>query len=121
MKTIRIYNYECARGIEKSVLRIMVWHHTACREMNNADPKGRIFHSHPHTNTVFFFLLTIKFPIFYFLKRLPEVPEYTEIQLITLCCHINITLTLLDFKQCNVPDTFLSVTCSKFAWIRTTG
>ena len=65
MKTIRIY-YESEHEIEKSVLRIMVWHHKACRGMNNADPKGRIFLSHPHTNNVFFFLLTIKFPNFYF-------------------------------------------------------
>ena len=46
---IRNY-YECEGRIEKSVPRIAVWHHEACRVMTNGDPEGRIFLSHPHTN-----------------------------------------------------------------------
>ena len=53
---IRIY-HECEGGIEKSFLRITVWHHEACRVMTNGNPEGRIFTciSHPHTNNGFFF------------------------------------------------------------------
>ena len=54
---IRI-NHECEGGIEKSVLRITVWHHEACRVMTNSDQEGWIFLSHPHTNNGFFFFLT---------------------------------------------------------------
>ena len=45
--TIRIYN-ECGGRIEKSVLRITVWHHKA-------------FLPYPHTNNRSFFLLTTVF------------------------------------------------------------
>ena len=58
--TIRIY-HECEARIEKSVLRIAVWHHDACRVMKNGDPGGRVFLSYPHTNNGFFFLLTTVF------------------------------------------------------------
>ena len=47
--------------IEKSVPRIAVWHHEACRVMTNGDPEGRIFLSYLHTNNGFFFLLTTVF------------------------------------------------------------
>ena len=57
---IRIY-HECEGTIEKSVPRIAVWHHEACRMMTNGDPKGQIFLSYPHTNNGFFFLLTTVF------------------------------------------------------------
>ena len=70
---IRIHN-ECEGGIEKSVLRITVWHHKACRVMTNGDHDGQIFQYHPLTNSGFFFLLTIKYRSLC-LKRLPEVPE----------------------------------------------
>ena len=56
-KNIRIY-HECEGRIEKSVPRITVWHHEACRVMTNCDPEGQIFLSYPHTNIGFFFLLT---------------------------------------------------------------
>ena len=39
---IRIY-HECEGRIEKSVQRIAVWHHEACRVMTNGDPEGQIF------------------------------------------------------------------------------
>ena len=48
-------------GIEKSVPRIAVWHHKACRVMTNGDPEGRIFLSYPQTNNGFFILLTTVF------------------------------------------------------------
>ena len=57
---VRNYN-ECEGRIEKSVPRIAVWHHEACRAMTNGDPEGRIFLSYPHTNNEFFFLLTTFF------------------------------------------------------------
>ena len=39
---IRIY-HECEGRTEKSVLRITIWHHEACRVMTNGDPEGHIF------------------------------------------------------------------------------
>ena len=50
--------HECRGRIEKSVRRLAVWHHEACRVMTNDDPKGHIFLSFPHMNNGFFFLLT---------------------------------------------------------------
>ena len=60
LKDIRIYN-ECEGKIEKSIPRITVWHHEACRMITNGDPEGRIFLSYPHTNNRLFFLLTTCF------------------------------------------------------------
>ena len=57
---IRIY-HKCEGRIEKSVPRIIVWHHEACRMMTNGDPEGRIFLSYSHTNNELFFLLTTVF------------------------------------------------------------
>ena len=57
---LRIY-HECDGRIEKPNPRIAVWHHRACQEMTNNDPKGRIFLSYPQTNKDFFFLLTTAF------------------------------------------------------------
>ena len=51
---------ECYGGIEKSVLRIIVWHNKPCRLMANGDRTGSIFLFHPHTNNGFFFLHTTK-------------------------------------------------------------
>ena len=65
MKIITIY-HECENGIEKSVPRITVWHHEACRVMTNGDHAGQIFLSHPYINNRNFFLLTIKYCIFIF-------------------------------------------------------
>ena len=55
-KIIKIY-HECAGRIEKSIPRIGVWHHKACRVVTIGDPNGRIFLSYPNTNNGFFFLL----------------------------------------------------------------
>ena len=57
---IRIYQ-EYEDRIEKSVPRITVWHHEACRVMTNGDLEGRIFLSYPPTNNGFFFWLTTVF------------------------------------------------------------
>ena len=57
---MRIF-HECEGRIEKSVPRIAVWHHEACRVMTNGDLEGPIFLSHPHRNNGFFFLLTTVF------------------------------------------------------------
>ena len=74
---IRIY-HEGEGRIEKSVPRIAVWHHEACRVMTIDDPEGQIFLSYPHTNNGFLFLLTT---VLLFKNKLPEVPEYAKIQL----------------------------------------
>ena len=42
VEIIRIY-HECEGRIEKSIPRISVWHHKACRVMTNGDPEGRFF------------------------------------------------------------------------------
>ena len=47
--------------------------------MPNGDPKGQIFLSYPHTNNGFFFLLATGF-IYLFYNKLPEVPEYAQMQ-----------------------------------------
>ena len=60
---IRIY-HQCEGKIEKSVLRIAVWHHEACRVMTNGNPEGQIFLPYPHMNNGFFFLLTTVFICF---------------------------------------------------------
>ena len=57
---IRIY-HECEGRIEKSVPRITVWHHEACRVMTNDDHEEMIFLSYPHTHDRFIFLLTTIF------------------------------------------------------------
>ena len=49
IQTIRIYE-ECEGRIEKSVPRIAIWHHEACRVMTNGDCEGQIFLFHPHMN-----------------------------------------------------------------------
>ena len=71
--------HECEGRIEKSVPRVTVWQHKACRMMTNGDPKGQNFLSYPHTNNEFFFLLTIKHYILC-LKKLLEVPKYAEMR-----------------------------------------
>ena len=76
-ETVRIY-HACEGRIEKSVPRIAVWHHEACRVMTNGDPDGRIFLSHSHMNNGFFFLLTTVF--FKFQTKLPDTPEYAKMQ-----------------------------------------
>ena len=54
-------DHECEGRIEKSVPRIAVTHHEACRVMTNGDHEGWIFLSYPNTNNGFFFLLTTVF------------------------------------------------------------
>ena len=70
---IRIF-HECEGRIEKSVSRIAVWHHEACRVMTNGDPEGRVFLSYPHTHDIFFFLRTTFFYLFQ--NKLLEITEY---------------------------------------------
>ena len=61
---IRIY-HECEGRIEKSVSRIAVWYHEACRVMTNGNPEGQIFLSYPHMNNGFFFFFA-HHSMFYF-------------------------------------------------------
>ena len=42
------FHQECEGEIEKSVPRITVWHHEACRVITKGDLEGQIFISHPH-------------------------------------------------------------------------
>ena len=50
--------HECEGRIEKSVPRITVWHHEACRVMKSGDPEGRIFYPNLTRIMDSFFLLT---------------------------------------------------------------
>ena len=87
---IRIY-HKCEGRLEKSVLRITVWHNEACPAMPNGDYEGRIFLSYSRTNNGFFslfFWITVKYCILC-LKRLPEVPEYTEMWHVMMTQHNN--------------------------------
>ena len=81
VRYIRIH-HECEGRIEKSVPRIAVWHHEACRVMPNGDPEGRIFLSYPHTNNGLFFLLTAVF-IYSFIFKIPEYSKM-QFQMMTL-------------------------------------
>ena len=53
LEIIIIY-HKCEGRIEKSVPRITVCHHEACRVMTNGDREGRIFIFYLHTNNGFF-------------------------------------------------------------------
>ena len=44
--------------------------------LTKGDPEGQIFLSYPHTNNGIFLLTTV----FLFKDKLPEVPEYVQIQ-----------------------------------------
>ena len=59
--------------MEKSVPRITVWHHEACRVMTNDYPEERNFLSQPHTNNRLFFVAHHCFC--FILIKLPGVPE----------------------------------------------
>ena len=84
---IRI-DHDCEGRIKKSVPRITVWHHVACRVMANGDPEGRIFLCRVITNgdpegRIFLSTLTQIMnyfscsPLFFISEnKLPEVPEY---------------------------------------------
>ena len=48
--------------------------------MPNGDPEGRIFLSYPHTNNRFFSLLITVFIYVFVLNKLPEIPEYGNMQ-----------------------------------------
>ena len=104
---VRIH-HECEGGIEKSVPRVTVWHHEACRVMTKGDPEGRIFLSHPHTNNGFFFLLTTRYHILYWknMKRLQENPEFADMR------HADVILMSIT-SQIDVRPT-----CSRRAAVR---
>ena len=53
----------CESGIEKSIPRITVRHHEACKVMSNGDRERQIVLYHPHTNDRFFFLLNDNYRI----------------------------------------------------------
>ena len=72
--------HECEGGIENPIPRITFCYHEARRVMTNGDREGWIFLSHLHMHNEFFVLLTIKYSIFELKKKLPEVPEYAEMQ-----------------------------------------
>ena len=70
-----IINHDCEGGIEKFDPMINDRYREAGRVMINGDRERRLFLSHPHTNTKFVFLFTLKYRIL-----LPEVPEYAEMR-----------------------------------------
>ena len=71
---------KCEERIEKSVRRITVWHHKACRVMTNGDPRDGFFY--PLTRMEFFLAHTvfIYILIYLFQNKLPEVPDYAKMQ-----------------------------------------
>ena len=75
LTTIRIY-HECEGRIEKSVRRITIWHHEACRVMTKGDPEGRIFY--PTLTRIMDSISRL--PLFLFKNKLLEVPEYAKMQ-----------------------------------------
>ena len=70
-----IINHDCEGGIEKFDPMITDRYREACRVMKNGDRERRLFLSHPHTNTKFVFLLTLKYRIL-----LHECPKYAEMR-----------------------------------------
>ena len=117
-KNIRIY-HECEGRIEKSVPRIDVWHHEACRVMTKVDPEGLIFLSYPHTNIGFFFLLT---STVLYLKISFQKSLNTLRYNFTWWHNFNITKTSLDdnvcefqYNQCMKPSRD---SLGKIAWVR---
>ena len=65
--------------MERSVLRISVWHHAACRVIKNSDYEDRCLYS-----ILIQVICIIAHPLIpsclYLIKRLPEVPEYAEMR-----------------------------------------
>ena len=59
-----------------------MWHHEACRVMTNGDHEAQIFYPTLTRIMDFFLLLTTVFIyfIYFFKKKLPEVPEYAKMQ-----------------------------------------
>ena len=109
-KIIRIY-HECEGGIEKSIPRITVWHHEACRVMTNGDHERQIFLSHPHMNNGFFFLLTTKYLISY-LERYEK-----GFQKILYMLRCNIVTSFLHYNDITDPcgaSVCLTCGCSFF-------
>ena len=104
--------------IGKSVPRIALWHHEACRVMTNKDAEGQIFLSYTHMNIGFNFLLTT---VSLFKNKLPEVPEYAKIQF-HMMTSLNVAMTSLDdnvcefqYNQCILPSYY---SLGKIAWVR---
>ena len=58
---IDMWTFLFTHTIEKSVPRIAVWHHEACRVMTNGDPEWRVVLSYPHTNNGLFLVLATVF------------------------------------------------------------
>ena len=73
---IRIY-HKCEDRIVKSVPRIAVWHHEACRVMTNGDPGGGFLYP---TLTRIMDSFSCSPLFFIFKNKLPEVPENAKIQ-----------------------------------------
>ena len=85
----RIY-HECEGGIDKSVPSITVWSYEVCTVMTTDNPEVRIFLSHTHTNSRFFFLLINKFNIFIFKKALRSYTSRCDIKItIALCPYVS--------------------------------
>ena len=66
--TISIF-HGCIVWIDKSVTRVTVRHHKACRMIPNSDPEWQIFLTTPYTHERYFFLHTFWFTIFDFQSR----------------------------------------------------
>ena len=85
-------HHECEGGIEKYILRIVDWHHEACRVMTKGDHEGRIFLTHPHTNNVLFYLVTAKYLILYWKsmkKDFQKILKSLKCDMVTSFIHYN--------------------------------
>ena len=112
-QNIRIY-HECEGRIEKSVWRIAVWHHEACRVMTSGDPEGQIFYP-TLTRIMDSFSCS---PLFFYLKISFQKSLNTLRCNFTWWRHLNITITSLDdnvreFQYNQWPDSL-----DKVAWVR---
>ena len=75
---IRIY-HKCEGRLVKSVPRIAVWHHEACRVMTNGDPRDRFLY--PTLKRIMDSCSCSPLFFFLFKNKLSEVPETAKIQL----------------------------------------
>ena len=66
--------------------------------MTNGDSKGRLFLSDTHTKNTFFFLLTIKYIIFYILKKVFQKFHNMLWCDITWWHHFNVTMTSFVYR-----------------------
>ena len=71
--------HECEGGIKKSVPRIAVGHHKACRVTTNGDGEGRIFF-YPILTQIILYIFFHAYHLFCIFLKLPEVSDYAAMR-----------------------------------------